>query len=341
MVRSVALLLLMLCGGARAQAILDSAAVPHLPQSGRASYEAFLLVNLPRAFAVSSDGKMGWQTGGTIETAREKALASCANKGGKDCAIYAENLQVVWQGRKPEALTPVPGPLFGGSGWEFVPDQHYFWRGPAAARGVYVFGHGTAATTQGNRDARGFQPHSYVRHFNNNGYDVIRFDRAPSTDLTDSAAGWLREGLRKVRAMGYRQVIVGGQSRGAWNSLQILDTAGLADVVIAVSAAAHGTDSMRQSANGMAELYQMFRSAAAPAARVAIVNFRNDPFEENPDKRFALADDLLAPRVAALLKINQPEGIKGHGGGYSLDFANRYSACLLRFATEAVPPAAC
>lgn len=336
---SVGLLLLMALP-ARAQPVLDVAALPG-PPDAKAAYANFLITGLPRAFALSRDGKIGWQSGGKPEEVREKALASCARKGGQECAIYAEDLQVVWQGRAPQALSAVPGPLFGGDGWEFVPDQRYIWRGPAAARGVYVFGHGKAADNQGRRDARGSQPHPYVRHFNNNGFDIVRFDRAPVTDYTDAAAAWLRDGLRKIRAQGYRMVIVGGQSRGAWNSLQILDTPGLADVVIAVSAATNGEDAGRQASYGQAELYRMFSAANAPATRVAIVQFRDDPFEHDPEKRFRSADDLLRPKVAALLKIDQPEGVKGHGGGYSQVFGEHFAGCLYRFATANPVPAGC
>ena len=329
-------LALVVAGPAWAQAVLDVAAVPNLPAATRRMYETFLIAGVPRAFALSPGGQAGWQSGGTLETAREKALASCAAKKGVGCAIYAENLQVVWQGRAPETLASVPGPLFGGDGWEFVPDQRYFWHGPAKARGVYVFGHGKASDAQGNRDSRGIQPHSYVRYFNNNGFDVVRFDRAPATDLTDRAADWLREGLRKIRAQGYRMVIVGGQSRGAWNSLQILDTPNLADAVIAVSAATNGTDAGLQAGRGMAEIYRIFSRAHAPTTRVAIAQFRDDPYEHEPDKRLSLADELLRPQVASLLTVNQPEGITGHFGGYSQTFGERYAVKLYRFAVEGV-----
>src|SRR5208337_3231457 len=97
-----------------------------------------------------------------------------------------------------------------------------------------VWGHGKAP---GGQDLSADQPQSYVRAFNNAGFDVVRFARAPATDYADSAEGWLREALPKLRARGWRMLVVGGQSRGGWNSLQMLDTPGLADAVVAVSPA--------------------------------------------------------------------------------------------------------
>ena len=79
----------------------------------------------------------------------------------------------------------------------------------------------------------------------------------------------------------------------------------------------------------------------AKQTRVAIVQFKDDPFEQNPEKRLAIARELLPTRVAALLVIDQPAGLAGHGGGGNLAFAQRYGACLLRFGIDPVPPSAC
>ena len=72
--------------------VLDARAVPYLDDAGRATYEAWLRTNLPRAFAVSPGGKTGWVSGGirdTIEAIREKALQQCVAKGAPGCAFYS------------------------------------------------------------------------------------------------------------------------------------------------------------------------------------------------------------------------------------------------------------
>jgi hypothetical protein len=337
------LLLAIICwvpqGGARAAAlpVLDVSALPVQTADVRASYERFLVINLPRAFALGSTGANGrWGGGGTLEEARAKALATCAVGGATDCRIYAEDLVVVWPGRPRVEPPAVPGPLISGTGYAFVPDPRFIWYGPQAARGLYVWGHGKAPS---NQDLSNDQPQSYVRAFNNIGFDVVRFARASVTDYADSAEGWLRDALPRLRARGWRMLIVGGQSRGAWNSLQMLDTPGLVDVVIAVSPASLN---LQMRGSEAAELYRITHAANAPAARVAIAQFQGDGYVTTSlDERVASLRSALTGRVGKLLIIDQPKGLTGHSAGNSIDFAARLSACLVRFALDPQPPASC
>jgi hypothetical protein len=317
--------------------ILNVNAVPYLKPAGRVQYEKFLQLNTPRAVAIASNGRIGWVAGvATLDQAREKALETCALSGVTDCRIYAENLSVVWGDHPPPPPPAPPGPLLGAMGYSFVPDPRFLWYGPQAARGLYVWAHG-----RDMHDDRGAQPPDYIRIFNNAGFDVVRFDRAPENDNTANAAGWLHSGLATLRRMGWRMIIAGGQSRGAWNSLQILDTPGLADVVIAVSPAANGTDPGRVNFSGQTELWSIAHAARAPAARVAVVQFAGDPYAGNEDERTATLLSQLRPRVGKFLLIDRPPGLTGHGGGNTSAFALRYAACLYRFATAAAPPDHC
>ena len=173
------------CRPAAAQPVLDVSAVPSLDAAGRASYARFLMLNLPRAYAVGAHGGYGDYGGDgakTIEIARAKALEACAAKGGTDCAIYAENLNVI-AGNRPPQVAPPPPPLVSTWNYSIVPDDRYIWRGPAAAAGVYVWAHGLGALS----DARGHQPQMHVRAFNNAGFDVLRFDRVPNATATATA----------------------------------------------------------------------------------------------------------------------------------------------------------
>ena len=320
--------------------VLDVAAVPYLDPTGRASYADFLLINLPRAFALASNGMYGWFGGaGRTEDARAKALQSCRQKGGADCMIYAEDLQVVWRGATPVTLAQPPAMLLADRGNDFalVPDPRFLWQGPGEARGALVWAHGRFT----NRDLRNEQPQEYIRAFNNAGFDVIRFDRAPFTDYTNAAADFLREGLAKLRQTGWRMVIVAGQSRGAWNGLQMLDTPGLTDAVIAVSPADFGFAAGQQSAEQEASLYRVVHAAHSPGTRVAVVQFIGDGYVQDVAERTATLNDLAPPRVAAAMLILRPEGITGHGGGDTASFALRYGHCLLRFVTDPVPPENC
>lgn len=329
-------------GFARAQQILDAASVPYLTAAGRTSYASFLAINLPCAFAVASGGQFGWQGGnGTLEDARAKALASCAAKGGSDCAVYAENLDVVWHGRTPQVAPPL-GPFASTWNYSVEPDARYFWRGPAAAAGVYVWGHGLGTMNGAGAlaDARGSQPQGHVRAFNNAGFDVVRFDRHPNSDNRDRAANWLEDSLTDLRRRGYKMVVVGGQSRGGWNALQMLTHAGLADAVIAVSPAAHGSGGSTNLSAQYDDLRQLVGSVPASPARLAFIQFQGDPFAGDLAGRRALIERLRG-RLGGLLVLDQPEGFTGHFGGSTALFASRYGQCLWRFAIAAQPATAC
>ncbi len=321
---------------AHAQPIMDASAVPGLTAAGRAAYAAFLLVNTPRAFAIDSAGVFGWYSGGpTPEAARGKAVELCRAHGGGECRPYAEDLAVVWPGRA-WAPAPPPGPLVDSINYGFVPDARYLWRGPAAARGVVVWAHGKA----GDVDSRGVQPPPFIRAFNNAGFDVVRFDRAPLADEPVRAAGWLRGELPRLRQSGYRLVVAAGQSRGGWTSLQMLDTAGLADVVIATSPAAHGSGGSTNLSAQDDDLRRLVADAEPSRTRVAFVQFSADPFMSDAETRVRLVER-LRPKTGGVLLIDRPAELSGHGAAGTTAFSQRYAACLVAFATATPAPERC
>ncbi|MFC7475817.1 hypothetical protein ACFQS7_15710 [Dankookia sp. GCM10030260] len=310
--------------------VLNAAAVPHLSAEGREDYARFLLQATPRAFAVSPEGAWGWAAALPDAAATAaRAVALCASWGGSGCQVYAQDLAVVWPGRESPAPPVAPAAAVeAGAGWSLVPDGRFLWQGPQAARGAYVWAHGRAA---GGQDSRGSQPQPHVRVFNNAGYDVLRFDRDPTTDETDTAAVWLKQALRTLRAQGYGRIVMGGQSRGAWNALQALDTPGLIDGVVAVAPAAHGATGSPAWAWALEDLKQVVTAARSPQARVVVANFARDEFDPDPDRRAVLFRSLGAPRVGGMLFLDRPQEVTGHGGGADARFTLRYGSCLLEF----------
>ena len=322
--------------------VLDAAALPMIWPKGRLIYEQrFLLGNLSRAFAIGTNGEYGGMWGASsLEEARAEALRICGNKGGTDCAVYAADLNVVWNGRAQAAAPPPPGPLLAGDGWAFVPDARYFWYGPAAARGVGVFAHGYSGSAS-RTELGEVQPPPFLRAFNNAGFDVVRFARAWRVDgRTDEMARHLREGLRDLHRRGWKSVIAAGQSRGGWNVLQTLDTPGIADAVIATSPAAAGTDPGAPARLGNRGLEAIVGAARSPHTRVVFAQFADDPFYVNGDERAAIIRRLQG-RIAAVMIIDRPADIAGHDGANGAVFAERYGACLLRFTTAPTVPSSC
>ncbi len=324
-------LALLLAGTAAAQPVLDAAAVPGLDTAGRAAYAAFVLTNLPRAFAIGGRSGYGQGAAATPEAAR----------GAAGCKLYAEGLDVIWEGRPPQAVHP-PGPFISNWNYGIVPDSRYFWRGPATAAGVVVWAHGYGAMigTGILADDRGTQPSAWVRAFNNAGFDVVRFERDPNADDRDRAPGWLADELADLRRRGYRVVVASGQSRGAWYGLQMLRRAGLADAVIAVSPAAHGTGGGPNLTAQYDDLRRLLDDVPPARTRLAFVQFQDDPFTGRPAGRAALIKQ-MRPRLGGLLIVDQPEGFRGHDGENTPQFATRYGPCLLRFVVDPSPPASC
>ena len=335
-------------GLAWSQTLLDPAQVPGLDAAGRALYAGWLLTNTPRAVAVGSNGKVGWASGGnSLPATRTQALSLCAEHGGTACQIYAENLDVVWPGREWHPAPP-PGPLVDTINYSFVPDARFLWHGPVTARGVIVWSHGKS----GDADARGLQPPPFLRAFNNAGFDIVRFDRAPLVDTLDRAAGWLRAELASLRHAGYRTVVASGASHGGWLSLKMLDAAGSADAVIALSPAAHGagvgTNSMNNQGSSEGsnlsaqddDLRALVVAAEPSHTRVAVAQFANDPFISDADTLTRLLNR-LRPKEGALLLIDRPAGLQGHFGGMGQAFSARFASCLLGFVVDPAPAAAC
>jgi hypothetical protein len=341
--RAVLLAAFLLIGAqatAQTEAVLDTATLPSMRPPGPEIYrDRFITGNLPRAWAIATNGASGGAWGGRdAAAARDAALKTCADRGGTDCALYAVDLDVVWHGRQPAPRTAQPA-LITAPGYSFTPDPRFFWFGPERARGVVVWGHGFGGP---NDDERGRQPPSFLRPLNNAGFDIVRFDRDPGWDQDiEKVVGWLRDGLAELRRRGWRVAVSGGQSRGGWNNLELLRTPGFADIVITTSAAASGTNPGTQILRGETMLYTVLDAVPAQRTRVAYVQFRDDPFGGDEDRRAERVRQMLGPKVGPLLLIDRPEGFAGHSAAYQATFGERFGACIARFVLDPVPPGAC
>ncbi len=81
---------------ALAAALKDVNAVPHLSNSGREGYQAFLQADRHRAFAIAPGGAWAWKSSeATAEIASEGALQICQQSTAQTCVPYALDDQVV------------------------------------------------------------------------------------------------------------------------------------------------------------------------------------------------------------------------------------------------------
>ncbi len=303
------------------------------PSSGLAS--AFTLLyrgTMPHAaFALAREpsGRSAWAyVGGapTAEAAEAAALERCRRSIGPvqaECRILARDAGLVGG----PAVPLVQGTL---GPFRWAPLQ--LRRGPEAARGVVIWAHGYGGP---ERDLRAAAAPGFVSILNDAGWDVLRFDRNPAEDALYTSLPRLVEGLRAVKAAGYRHIVLGGQSRGGWQAIMAASARPeLVDAVIATAPAAHGEANRANNlVSGLEDFRRLLAGLPAGGPRLAVAVFEGDDFDPSPEARAGLLEEASRNRRVPILALwpqgPQPLPIRGHGGAGDWRFTTLYGACLL------------
>ena len=159
------------------------------------------------------------------------------------------------------------------------------------------------------------------------GLDVFQFLRSRGHDRLGDGAVTLARGLTDLRARGYRQIVIAGHSRGAWIALTAMAKPDLADAIVAVSPAAHGTRPERQ-VQARADWEALWAAANAPDTRVLLIQLQDDPYDPDP----AWRRDIAAKGRVRLKSIFLPPEPTGHIGAYMPAFDERLGAEIAAFA---------
>ena len=303
------------------------------PESLRIGFTLHYRGAMPHAaFAYAWDGgtRFHWNfTSGlaTPQQAEQEALQRCEREAATrsppvPCRILARDGAVEGRG-----AVPLQQGELGPFRWAALLPR----RGPQAARGVVIWGHGLS----GDRlDLRGSATPGVVSALNDAGWDVLRYDRHPGDDELNNALQRLLAGLPAVRAAGYRQVVLGGQSRGGWQSL--LAAAEQPEAIAAVIAhapARHGSWRGGISRNSLGASIDDFRQLVArlPAAgpRVLVAVFEDDDFDPGPDSRAGMVARFAQGRAVPALALWPGTGAKGHGGGNDWRYTRDFAGCTL------------
>src|SRR5437016_10369667 len=200
--------------------------------------------------------------------------------------------------------------------------------GPAKAKGVIVWSHGRSISTE---DSQSPSP-AYLHVLGDNGWDVMRFNRLSQADtLKDSTAG-LVDYASELKRKGYKQVILAGQSFGAFLSLMAADASSDVDGVIATAPAAYGSfddfyDSYRLNATKLYPLLEQVKRA-----RVMVFYFHGDDFD--PGGRGERSRDILQAKGVGFAVVDQPSYLTGHWASSSGPFLRRYGNCIRDFANN-------
>jgi pimeloyl-ACP methyl ester carboxylesterase len=297
-------------------------ALAQLNANAQRSYEAYQLLAPHRAFALGANGSgVDWANAAGADPARavEGVMKACEERTKSACTLYAVN-NIVLNGRDWKAAKPPVLPDIG----RLRPEFWWENKGPQAAAGLIVWSHGYMPGV----DATVSAPQSQVANFTMNGYDLYRFDRQWIRDWPGDASA-LVDAVKQARTMGYRRIILAGQSAGAWVSMAATMRGAQVDGVISVSAAHHGeVTNMTDPSRARTEWQQVVRGIK-PGPRLVVVNFANDTYDVGgrmDDARAAFA----ASGVAAVI-VENPAGFSGHGAANGRTFPQKYGTCIHTF----------
>lgn len=223
-------------------------------------------------------------------------------------------------------LLVLAAPAFGADS-PFTPNHLFPRSGPAAAQGALVWVPGTYGKGEPDPPA----PPDLVGRLAARGLDVFQFDRKRHDDPLDGGGAILARGLAALRADGYRRIVVAGHSRGAWIALTMLARPGLADAIVAVSVAAHGTQPERQP-RARADWEALWAAATPGPTQVVLVQLGDDPYDPDPRWRLDVAQAAAARAGLHLMPVFQPPMPRGHIGVYEPVFDEALGAAIADFA---------
>lgn len=308
---------------ATALLLVTSASAQQLTGDAGKTWTDFQNTTPMRAIAVAADGKSANYWGGMSRSdpadAVNNALSRCEERTKAKCSLYAVNNLVLngrdWKSARPSD-SPAIGRLRGQPWWQN--------KGPQSAAGLLVWSHGY----MGGKDATGTAPQTHVGRFLAAGYDLYRFDREWIRDWPGDATA-LVEAVKQARSMGYKRVILAGQSAGGWVSMAAAYRGAPVDGVISVAAAHHGyVKDMRDVSVARSEWKQLV-GGIKPGPRLFVVNFADDDYDVGG--RMDDAKAAFAANGINAVVVEKPSNLKGHGAGNSSTFQRTFASCIYAF----------
>ena len=197
---------------------------------------------------------------------------------------------------------------------------------PGHAKGVVVWSHGRSLDGE---DWKSPTP-AYLRALRDDGWEVMRFDRLSHGDTLSDSSRRLVEYAGSLKHKGYKQVVLAGQSFGAFLALMAADASPDVDAVIATAPAAYGDfgdfyDSWRLNATRLYPLLERVRRA-----RIMVFYFHGDDFD--PGGRGERSREILSRRGLGFAVVDQPAYLTTHWAASSGLFLRRFGGCIRDFA---------
>src|SRR5689334_8505089 len=200
--------------------------------------------------------------------------------------------------------------------------------GPGKAKGVVVWSHGRSITTE---DSKSPTP-AYLQALREDGWDVMRFNRLSRGDTLTDSTRRLVDYTASLKKRGYKQVVLAGQSFGAFLALMAADASPQVDAVVATAPAAYGSfdefyDSWRLNATKLYPLIEQVQRA-----RVMVFYFHGDNFD--PGGRGERSREILSERGLGFAVVDQPAYLTTHWAASSGLFLRRFGDCIRDFAND-------
>ena len=283
------------------------------------------------AFTQGSDGRAAWSmTSGhtSPEEAERTALANCNRQVARlqsatanaTCRILAVDGEL-----RGEPGLPRIAPERGGIG-PFTRSPFHLHRGPRASEGAVIWAHGYGGAEE---DQRGHALPGMVSPLNEAGFDVFRFDRHPGDDNIFVTLPRLVRALPLLREAGYRRIILGGQSRGAWQAiLAASERPDLVDVVLAAAPAAHG-ERPEQRPLALEDFRRALSGLDERRPRLLVMLFDRDEFDPGAEERGQIVAALAQRRSAPTLALWATGPARGHSGVSDWRFTRDYGGCVI------------
>ncbi len=288
------------------------------------------------AFAQGADGRAAWSMVSGHDSpgdAERTALANCTRQVsrmrgeavGSPCRILAVDGELRGTSGQPQPGAAAIQPERGGIG-PFTRSPFHLHRGPHLAEGAVIWAHGYGGAEE---DHRQHALPGLVSPLNEAGFDVFRFDRHPGDDSLFVTLPRLVRALPTLREAGYRRIILGGQSRGAWQAiLAAAERPELVDTVLAAAPAAHG-ERPEYRALALEDFRRILGGLDARRTRLMVMLFERDEFDPSPEERAQLVASEAQRRFAPTLALWASGPARGHSGVSDWRFTRDYAGCVV------------
>jgi len=216
--------------------------------------------------------------------------------------------------------------------------------GPDKALGIVIWNHGVS----GQQDTSAAPPPPYVRDLHAAGWDVIRIKR----NALHQSGGWAGSGLRhvartveeveRVKAQGYKRVVLAGQSYGGAISLEAarrIDVYAIVPSAPGTGVSLNELGSALLSTHGTTQLYTALGDGKFERA-AAILPLADEYASSAPD-RGKRSREVMAKRDVPYLPLDDLSTmLVTHGAASTQIMRFAYSPCLVAFLDPRTPRAA-